>query len=136
MLAGASGGVARGRCDRHATGRLRVLSPFDPVLRDRKRAQRLFGFDYRIEIFVPEARRKYGYYVFPILEGDRIVARVDMKAHRDQDVLCVRAVWPEEGVRWSKTRAQAFEAELWRITRLAGVSDVTFAPDWLHFAPV
>ena len=45
--------------------RVRVLSPFDPVLRDRKRSERLFGFDYRIEIFVPAARRKYGYYVFP-----------------------------------------------------------------------
>ena len=60
------------------TGRLRVLSPFDPALRDRNRAERLFGFDYRIEIFVPEAQRKYGYYVFPLLEGDRIVGRIDM----------------------------------------------------------
>jgi uncharacterized protein YcaQ len=50
--------------------RMRVLSPFDPALRDRKRAERLFGFHYRIEIFVPEAQRRYGYYVFPGAGGD------------------------------------------------------------------
>lgn len=112
--------------------RLRVLSPFDPALRDRTRAQRLFGFDYRIEIFVPEAKRVYGYYVFPMIEGDRMVGRIDMKAHRDQDVLRVRAVWPEQGVRWGKGRVQALEAELERMRRLAGVSAVSFDNDWLR----
>ncbi|MEP1613269.1 MAG: crosslink repair DNA glycosylase YcaQ family protein [Roseobacter sp.] len=114
------------------TTRLRVLSPFDPALRDRKRALRLFGFDYRIEVFVPEAKRKYGYYVFPILEGDRIVARVDMKAFRDQDVLRVKALWPEPGVRWGKGRQAALETELNRLIRLANVSAVTFDNDWLR----
>ena len=75
--------------------RLRVLSPFDPALRDRDRAERLFGFFYRIEVFVPEAKRRYGYYVFPLLEGARIVGRIDMKARRDAAVLQVRALWPE-----------------------------------------
>ncbi len=114
------------------TARLRVLSPFDPALRDRNRARRLLGFDYTIEIFVPEPKRQYGYYVFPVLEGDRIVGRVDMKAHRDRDVLHVRALWPEPGVRWGKARARAFEAEAWRLTRLARVSEVTWADDWLR----
>jgi uncharacterized protein YcaQ len=115
--------------------RMRVLSPFDPALRDRKRAERLFGFHYRIEVFVPEAKRTYGYYVFPLLERDRIVGRIDMKALRDQDVLRVRALWPERGVRWSAARQNRLEAELQRITRLAGVSKVAFEPDWLR-APV
>jgi uncharacterized protein len=110
--------------------RLRVLSPFDPVLRDRKRAERLFGFSYRIEVFVPAAQRKFGYYVFPILQGDRLVGRVDMKAFRDEDVLRVRALWPEAGVRWGVGRQQAFEAELQRLSRLAGVSRVTFDDGW------
>ncbi|MEO0937598.1 MAG: crosslink repair DNA glycosylase YcaQ family protein [Pseudomonadota bacterium] len=114
------------------TSRLRVLSPFDPTLRDRKRAERLFGFDYRIEIFVPEPKRRYGYYVFPVMEGDRIVARVDMKAHRDADVLRVRALWPENGVKWGKGRHAAFEAELDRLTRLASVSTIAFEDDWLR----
>jgi uncharacterized protein YcaQ len=111
---------------------LRVLSPFDPTLRDRKRAERLFGFDYRIEIFVPEAKRKYGYYVFPILEGQRVVARVDMKAYRDADELRVRALWPERKVRWTKARQSAFEAELARLIRLADVSKFCFDDNWLR----
>lgn len=110
--------------------RMRLLSPFDPALRDRKRALRLFGFDYRIEVFVPEAKRTYGYYVFPLLEGDRMVARVDMKAFRDADVLRVKALWPEPGIKWGKGRQAAFEAELARVLRLAGVSRYSFDDGW------
>ncbi|WP_299701410.1 crosslink repair DNA glycosylase YcaQ family protein [uncultured Tateyamaria sp.] len=116
------------------TSRLRVLSPFDPALRDRKRAERLFGFAYRIEIFVPEPKRTYGYYVFPLMEGDRIVGRVDMKAHRADDVLRVRALWPERKVRWGKGRQAAFEAELDRVIKLAGVSQIAFDDGWLRTA--
>ena len=114
------------------TGRLRVLSPFDPALRDRKRAERLFGFDYRIEVFVPEAKRKYGYYVFPLLEGDKVVGRIDMKAFRAEDTLRVRALWPEKGVRWGKGRQRALEAEMDRILRLADVTQLAFDDDWLR----
>ncbi|WP_170345756.1 winged helix-turn-helix domain-containing protein [Ruegeria atlantica] len=112
-------------------GRIRVLSPFDPMLRDRNRAERLFGFHYRIEVFVPEARRTYGYYVFPLLEGDRLIGRIDMKAHRDRDLLHVKALWPERGVRWSDARSRRLNAELERIRRLAGVEQVEFARGWL-----
>ncbi len=118
--------------DRQPTKRLRVLSPFDPALRDRKRAERLFGFEYRIEVFVPEAKRKYGYYVFPILQGDRVVARVDMKAFRNEDVLRVKALWPEPGLRWGKGRQADFDAELARLIRLSGVSKVEFDDGWLR----
>ena len=114
------------------TSRLRILSPFDPALRDRARAERLFGFEYRIEVFVPAPKRRYGYYVFPILEGDRLVGRVDMKAFRDQDVLRVKALWPEKGVRWGKGRQAAFEGELARVIRLAAVSTITFEDGWLR----
>ncbi|WP_209598938.1 crosslink repair DNA glycosylase YcaQ family protein [Ruegeria sp. HKCCSP351] len=112
-------------------GRIRVLSPFDPMLRDRNRAERLFGFHYRIEVFVPEAKRTYGYYVFPLLEGDRMIGRIDMKAHRDRDLLHVKALWPERRVRWSDARTRRLNAELDRVRRLAGVEHVTFAKDWL-----
>ncbi|WP_353350744.1 crosslink repair DNA glycosylase YcaQ family protein [Aquicoccus sp. SU-CL01552] len=113
-------------------GRMRVLSPFDPALRDRARAARLFGFEYRIEVFVPAARRKYGYYVFPLLEGERIVGRIDMKALRDRDRLNVTALWPENGIRWNGARQARLEAELARVARFAGVSEVTFADGWLR----
>lgn len=115
-----------------APARVRVLSPFDPMLRDRKRAERLFGFYYRIEVFVPEAKRQYGYYVFPVLEGERLVGRVDMKAFRDEGRLNVRAFWPEHGVRPSKGRLKKLEAELDRMARFAGCANVTFEADWLR----
>ncbi|MCG6558981.1 winged helix DNA-binding domain-containing protein [Ruegeria sp. 1NDH52C] len=115
-----------------APGRIRVLSPFDPALRDRKRAERLFGFHYRIEVFVPEPKRVYGYYVFPLLEGDRLIGRIDMKAHRECGELRVRALWPERGLRWSPARTRRLEAELDRVRRLAGVDQVIFAKDWLR----
>ena len=113
-------------------GRMRVLSPFDPALRDRKRALRLFGCDYRVEVLVPEAQRRYGYYVFPLLQGTRIVGRVDMKAHRDRDTLVVRALWPEPGLRWGRGRHAAFEAELSRLLVLAGVGRIAFEDGWLR----
>jgi uncharacterized protein YcaQ len=114
------------------SNRLRVLSPFDPALRDRKRAERLFGFNYRVEMFVPEAQRVFGYYVFPILQGDTLVGRVDMKAFRDADELRVKALWPEGKTRWGTGRIAAFEAELDRLKKLAGVSNIVFENDWLR----
>lgn len=114
------------------TSRVRIMSPFDPALRDRKRAERLFGFSYRIEVFVPEAKRQYGYYVFPILEGGRLVGRVDMKAERDQDRLHVRALWPEAGVSFGAGRLAKLDAALARTARLADVSDVSFEDRWLR----
>ncbi|WP_417604259.1 winged helix-turn-helix domain-containing protein [Primorskyibacter flagellatus] len=106
--------------------RMRVLSPFDPALRDRARAERLFGFHYRIEVFTPAPKRIYGYYVFPLLEGDRLVGRIDMKADRSAGVLNVTAVWPERGVRWTDARHARLEAELARIARFAKLEDVRF----------
>lgn len=83
---------------------MRLMSPFDPVLRDRARARRLFGFDYTLEVFVPAAKRKYGYYVLPVLEGERVVARLEPKLDRERGVLEVSRVWWEPGVRATKTK--------------------------------
>ena len=116
-------------------GRLRVLSPFDPALRDRARAERLFGFHYRIEVFVPEAQRRYGYYVFPLLEGAGLVGRIDMKARRDAGVLQVRALWPEAGVRFGAGRLARLEVELDRMARFAGCDRVGFDDGWLRGVP-
>ncbi len=110
--------------------RIRVLSPFDPLLRDRDRAERLFNFNYRIEIFVPEPKRIYGYYVFPLMEGDRMIGRIDMKADRKAGSLDVKRLWLEPGVRASAGRLEKLEAELMRMARFAGVESVRFLDGW------
>jgi uncharacterized protein len=103
-----------------APARLRLLSPFDPILRDRRRTQRLFDFDYRFEAFVPEAQRRHGYYVLPLLEGERLVGRLDPKFRRDDGVLAVRQLWWEPGVRPGKARRAGLERALDRLARLIG----------------
>jgi uncharacterized protein YcaQ len=110
--------------------RARILSPFDPALRDRKRAEWLFGFHYRIEIFVPAAQRAYGYYVFPVWEGERAIGRIDMT--RQGEVLEVRAFWPEPGVTMGTGRLARLQAELSRAARFGGCGEVAFALDWLR----
>lgn len=101
--------------------RVRFLSPFDPLVRDRRRAFRLFGFDFRIEIYVPRAQRRFGYYVYPMLERDRLIGRIEMRRNRDTDTLEVLGLWPEPGVRLSRQRQARIERELDRWRRYAGL---------------
>jgi uncharacterized protein YcaQ len=77
--------------------RTTLLSPFDPVVWDRARAQDLFGFEYTIECYTPAAKRKYGYYVLPILHRGRLVGRLDAKAHRQAGLFQVLGIWLEDG---------------------------------------
>jgi len=89
--------------ERAAAGRLKptlttLLSPFDPLVRDRDRALELFGFHYRIEVYVPEEKRKHGYFSLPILHRGRIIGRLDPKAHRKQGVFEVKSIHLEPGI--------------------------------------
>jgi uncharacterized protein YcaQ len=75
--------------------RTTLLSPFDRLTKDRERTEELFGFRYRLEMYVPQAKREYGYYVLPILHGERLIGRVDPLLDRKTGVLHVNGVWAE-----------------------------------------
>src|SRR5438874_7928690 len=77
--------------------RTTLLSPFDNLIIDRKRTSRMFGFDYTMEIYVPAAKRRYGYFAMPVLHGDRMVARADPAMNRDDNRLSIRNVSVERG---------------------------------------
>jgi uncharacterized protein YcaQ len=85
--------------DEPVPNRIVFLSPFDRLVHDRARAERLWGFRYRLEMYVPKAKREYGYYVLPILRGDRVVGRIDVENVRAEKRLRVNGVWWEDGVR-------------------------------------
>lgn len=83
-----------------------LLSPFDPVVWDRKRASDLFEFDYKLECYTPEAKRRYGYFCLPILRRGKLIGRLDAKAHRKQGVMEIKALYLEDGVTSSDALAK------------------------------
>jgi uncharacterized protein YcaQ len=113
-------GVAPTRPRRtHAT----LLSPFDSLIWDRSRTERLFGFTYRIEIYTPATERRYGYYVLPVLLGDQLVGRLDLKADRQLGALRVLAAHAEHGVDLDEA-AVAIASELETMSSWLGTDDI------------
>ncbi|PNW07811.1 winged helix-turn-helix domain-containing protein [Microbacterium testaceum] len=100
-----------------------ILTPFDPVVWFRDRAERLFDFDYRIEIYTPAPQRRYGYYSLPVLVGDDVVGRIDLKADRASRALRVQSAWWEAGA--SPDAAERVAAELLAAARWQGLDRVT-----------
>ena len=102
-----------------------ILTPFDPVVWFRDRAERLFDFDYRIEIYTPAPQRRFGYYSLPVIVGDDVVGRVDLKADRSSSALRVQSAWWEHGA--PPDAADRVAAELIGAARWQGLERVTVA---------
>lgn len=99
--------------------RIRLLAPFDPLVWDRRRTRAFFGFDYVFEAFTPAPRRKYGYYVLPVLEGGRLIGRADPE--RDGGTLRLRRVFWEPGVRATAERRRELDAAVARLAACIGL---------------
>jgi len=110
--------VHRDADDTPVPNRVTFLSPFDRLVHDRARTEALWGFVYRLEMYVPAAKRQYGYYVLPILRGDRLVGRIEPVVDRRADVLRVKGVWWEPGVRPFSLRTPLRSLARWLGVRL------------------
>ncbi|WP_034950364.1 winged helix-turn-helix domain-containing protein [Erwinia oleae] len=113
-----------------------LLSPFDPVVWDRKRALELFDFDYRLECYTPEAKRQFGYFVLPVLHRGALKGRLDAKMLRKEKVLLIKAFWLEPGARVSQAFLNDMQQALSRFARWQGAETVVLdrLPDALEHA--
>ncbi len=100
--------------------RLEFLAPLDPMLWDRKLIEAVWHYQYSWEIYTPVVKRKYGYYVLPVLWGDRLIGRIEPKADRKAKVLTVQNVWLEPGVRRTKKLSAQIDRAVQRLARLNG----------------
>jgi uncharacterized protein YcaQ len=104
--------------------RLEFLAPLDNMLWDRKLVSALFGFDYKWEIYTPIPQRRFGYYVLPVLYGDRFAGRIELEADKKTGRLIVKNIWLEPGFKRSALFERQLEARLMRFGRFAGCASV------------
>ena len=105
--------------------RTTLLSPFDNLICDRDRTQQLWDFEYRIEIYVPKAKRRYGYYVLPILHGDRLIGRVDSRFDKANDIYAVDNVYAEPGAPKDRATSRAVKNALESMVQWLGADSMT-----------
>ena len=102
--------------------RLEFLAPLDPMLWDRKLIEALWGYQYSWEIYTPAVKRKYGYYVLPMLSGDRLIGRIEPKADRKTKILTVQNIWLEPGIRMTKKLSGRIDRSVQRLAKFNGCS--------------
>ncbi len=116
------------RIEKLSTGdwqpRTTLLSPFDNLICDRARTKLLFDFDYTIEIYVPKSKRKFGYYVLPILRGDRLIGRIDAAMDRARGVLHINAIFAEPNAPTNATRS--IQDAIERLAKFLGANAITY----------
>ncbi|HEV8670307.1 MAG TPA: crosslink repair DNA glycosylase YcaQ family protein [Candidatus Limnocylindria bacterium] len=110
--------------ERSWSGRTTLLSPFDTLIRDRARTEALFGMRYRIEIYVPAAKRQYGYFAMPILHNDELIARIDPRVDREKGTFVVNAVHVEPDVKRERDTGRMVARALDDLAQFTGVSSV------------
>lgn len=106
--------------------RTNILSPFDNLICDRDRTEQLFNFHFRIEIYVPKAKRQYGYYVMPILQGDQLIGRIDPKMDRKTKTLVVNNVYAEPNAPSDSSAGDNIASAIWDLAEFLGASDVQY----------
>ncbi|HTP09526.1 MAG TPA: crosslink repair DNA glycosylase YcaQ family protein [Anaerolineae bacterium] len=111
--------------------RTTLLSPFDNLICDRARTRQLFNFDFTIEIYVPAHKRQYGYYVLPILHGDRLIGRIDPKMDREHDRLHIHAVHAEKDAPLNRKTARAIRDAIEDLATFLGATEIHYT----HLVP-
>ena len=114
-------------------GRTALLSPFDNLLCDRARTEELFAFTHRLEIYTPQAKRRWGYFVLPILHQDRLIGRADLRVDRRTNRLIAPAIHREDGAPKGKAIAKRIRRELESLARWQGATDLELhatPPEW------
>jgi hypothetical protein len=106
--------------------RTTLLSPFDNLIIERARTEQLFGFDFRMEIYVPKSQRQYGYYVLPILSGDRLIGRVDPAMDRKRGVLVVHAVHADLHASLTEMTGRAVAGAIEDLAAFLGAGEVEY----------
>jgi uncharacterized protein YcaQ len=106
--------------------RTTLLSPFDPLIADRKRLKKLWDFDFGIEIYVPKEKRKYGYYVLPILHGDQLIGRIDPTMDRKTNTLTINGVWTEPSAPKDKLTGTAVAQSVQDLAKFLGAKKINY----------
>jgi hypothetical protein len=117
--------------DEFAFERTTLLSPFDNLICDRARTEKLFDFDFRIEIYTPQHKRQYGYYVLPILHGDRLIGRIDPKMNREHGRLHIHAVHAERDAPLTRKTARAIHGAIEDLATFLGATEIHYT----HLVP-